>query len=558
MLMRSTGALRAAIALLIVLGGAAVAVALLQSGGGSAPVRGGDPLSLIQDSAALTRPAVTLRTLRSLGVEAVRLDVGWSTIAPDADSPRRPPGFTAEDPADYPASTWAPYDTLVKDALADGIQIDFLLTGPAPLWATGPNRQPVQGAAGAWDPSPGEYGQFVHAFATRYSGSYVPKGASSPLPRVRSWEIWNEPNWGPSLQPQLALDPLRVVSASAYRRLADAAWSALQRSGHGDDRIVIGNLSPRGVAVPPDSKLAAAVAVSGPLAFTRTLYCVDSNDHPLAGAAALRVGCPDTAEGSRRFAVAHPALFEASGIGVHPYPIGEPPTQAAQAGHDAVQFADIPRFAALVDRLAQVYGIRRRIPIYNNEFGYVTNPPNPGTEYVSPATAGRYINWAEYLTWRDPRIASMTQFLLYDPNPAPDTFGPGGFASGLIFYGGRPKADFYAYRLPIFLPVTSGHPGDSLEVWGCARAAHNAYLDTHRPQSVRIQFRAASGGAFRTVRTVRLAAARSCYFDLHQVFATSGTVRLAWSYPRGDRRLVDPVTPSDATIYSRSVKITLH
>jgi hypothetical protein len=187
----------------------------------------------------------------------------------------------------------------------------------------------------------------------------------------------------------------------------------------------------------------------------------------------------------------------------------------------------------------------------------VTNPPNPGTEYVSPATAGRYINWAEYLTWRDPRIKTTMQFLLYDPNPAPDTFGPGGFASGLIFYGGKPKADYDAYRMPIFLPVTRGHAGDALEVWGCARPAHNAYLDTHRPQSVQIQFRAATSSSFHTVRTVRLPAARSCYFDVHQAFPATGTVRTAWSYPGGDRRLADPVTPDQTTIYSRPVKVTL-
>jgi hypothetical protein len=555
--MRSIGALRAVIALLIVLAGAAVAIALVQGGGGSKAVRGGDPISLLEDNAVLSRPSPTLQALRSLGVGAVRVDVGWSNIAPDPSSPKRPTRFDATNPADYPGTAWATYDTVVKDAVADGVGVDFLLTGPAPLWATGPNRQPVQGAAGAWQPSARAFGQFVHAFATRYSGSYVPRHASAPLPRVHFWEIWNEPNWGPSLQPQLALHPLRVASATAYRGLADAAWSALQRTGHGHDRIVIGNLSPRGVSVPPDTKLAAAVAVSGPLAFTRTLYCVDSHDDPLRGAAALRAGCPTTPDGSNRFALAHPALFEASGFGVHPYPIGLPPTETTPSDLDAVQFGDIPKFASMLDHLQRLYGSHRQLPIYNNEFGYVTNPPNPGTEYASPTRASRYMNWAEYLTWRDPRIGTTMQFLLRDPNPAPDTFGPGGFASGLIFYDGQPKATFYAYRMPIFLPVTSGHPGDALEVWGCARPAHYAYLDTHQAQRVQIQFRAGSSGSFRTVRTVRLPAARSCYFDVHTSFPATGTVRLAWSYPRRDRRIVDPVAPGQTTIYSRDVDITL-
>jgi hypothetical protein len=554
--MRSIGALRAAIALVIVLTGVAIAIVLFQ--GGTTAVRSGDPIALLEDNGALlSRPAPTLQTLRSLGVDAVRVDVGWSTIAPGQSFSRRPPGFRSGDPAAYPAASWAPYDALVKDAAADGIEPDFALTGPAPPWATGANRPPVKGTSGAWNPSPAAFGQFVNAVATRYSGSYVPRGASSPLPRVHFWEIWNEPNWGPSLQPQLALRPVRVASAAAYRRLADVAWSALQRTGHGHDTIVIGNLSPRGVAEPPDNKLAAAMAVSGPLAFTRTLYCVDSDDRPLRSGAARRAGCPTTPEGSKRFSLAHPALFAASGFGVHPYPIGEPPIQTAQAGADAVEFGDIPRFGGVLDRLARVYGSQRRMPIYNNEFGYVTNPPNPGTEYASPTTSADYMNWAEYLTWRNPRIATTMQFLLYDPNPKPDTFGPGGFASGLIFYDGKPKATFYAYRMPIFLPVTRGHAGDALEVWGCARPAHDAYLDTHRTQYVQLQFRAAPSGSFRTVRNVRLSAGRNCYFDVHEVFPATGTVRIAWSYPRSDRRLADPVTPGQTTIYSRSVKVTL-
>ena len=34
---------------------------------------------------------------------------------------------------------------------------------------------------------------------------------------------------------------------------------------------------------------------------------------------------------------------------------------------------------------------------------------------VSPALAASYLNWAEYLTWRDPRIRSYDQYLLIDP-----------------------------------------------------------------------------------------------------------------------------------------------
>ena len=72
------------------------------------------------------------------------------------------------------------------------------------------------------------------------------------------------------------------------------------------------------------------------------------------------------------------------------------------------------------------------------------------------------------------------QFLLDDPNPTKNVPEFGGFASGLIFYGGARKPGYNAYRLPLFLPVTSTWPGRSLEVWGCVRPAHFARLDTAR------------------------------------------------------------------------------
>ncbi len=553
--MRFTRALRGTIALLVLLTGISLAGLVSQRGSSA---RHGDPISMLEDDAVLANPLRVLQTLRSLGVDRVRQTMAWRALSPDASSAAPPPRFRADDPAAYPPTAWLPYDALVEDAHAEGIEVDLILTGAAPAWASASNATPAERSSGTWVPSPRAYGQFVHAVATRYDGSYTPPGKASALPRVHFWEIWNEPNWGPSLQPQMALDPLRIVSAAEYRGLADAAWGALSRTGHGHDTIVIGNLSPRGVAVPPNTRLAAAVDVSGPQAFTRTLYCVDSAGRPLRGGTAVQAGCPTMAAGSNSFSVAHPALFDASGFGVHPYPIGLPPTEADQsAGGDTVEFSQIPRFAGLLDRLLGVYGSHRRLPIYNNEFGYITNPPNPGTEYVSPRTAAEYLNWAEYLTWRNPRIATTMQFLLYDPSPGPSAYGQGGFSSGLISSGGKPKATLYAYRMPIFMPVTSGPAGEALEVWGCARPAPYAYLDTHQAQYVQLQFRSRSQSGFRTIRTVRLNAAQSCYFDVHATFRASGSVRLAWSYPPGDRRLSDPATPGQATVYSREVAITI-
>jgi hypothetical protein len=535
---------------------AAIVVPLTLTSGSSKP-RHGAPLAMLQEYVNLLgRPEPTLQILRSIGVDVVRAQVVWNMIAPDSSSPTPPTGFNASDPAAYPASSWAPYDAVVRDAWADGVKLNFVLTGGAPQWALGTDAPPSQRPAGAWKPSAAAYGQFVQAVAIRYSGRYTPPGASAPLPPVQFWEIWNEPNWGVSLEPQMSLHPLRVVAAPVYRDLLDAAWSALQRAGDSHAAIITGGLSPRGITVPPDNTLAAAINVSSPIAFTQTLYCVDSSYHQLRGAAAAQAGCPTTDAGSQRFRRAHPALFDATGYGLHPYPVSLPPTQADSSGAGTVEFSQIPQLTNTLDRIQSVYGSDRKLNVYNTEFGYVTHPPNASTGYVSPAVAARYINWAEYLTWRNPRLATTMQYLLYDPAPGPSVFGNGGFATGLLFFNGVPKATFAAYRMPIFLPVSRAGSGDSLEVWGAVRPAHYASLDAHRAQQVQIQFRAGSSGPFRTVKSVPITDPGG-YFDVPVKFSASGTVRLKWSYPPGDQRLVDPVTPQDTTIYSREVHVTL-
>jgi hypothetical protein len=536
---------------------AAIVVPLTVTSGGSSQPRHGDPLAMLQEYVnLLARPEPTLQTLRSIGVDVVRAQVVWGMVAPDPSSRTPPAGFNASDPAQYPAANWAPYDAVVKDAWADGVKLNFVLTGGAPQWALGQDAPPSRRSSGAWKPSAAAYGQFVQAVATRYSGRYTPPGASSPLPPVRFWELWNEPNWGVSLEPQMALHPLRIVAAPVYRDLLDAAWNALKRTGAGRDTIITGGLSPRGITVPPDTALAAAINVSSPIGFTQTLYCVDSAYRPLRGGAASQAGCPTTDTGSQRFRQAHPALFDATGYGLHPYPVSLPPTQSDSSGAGTVEFSEIPKLTSALDRIQSVYGSDKKLSVYNTEFGYVTHPPNTSTGYVSPPVAARYINWAEYLSWRNPRLATTMQYLLYDPAPGPSAFGNGGFATGLLFFNGIPKATFAAYRMPIFLPVTKSGPGHSLEVWGAVRPAQYASLDTHRAQQVQIQFRIGSIGPFHALKTVPITDPRG-YFDVPVRFPASGTVRLTWSYPPGDQRLVDPVTPQDTTIYSRPVQITV-
>ena len=181
--------------------------------------------------------------------------------------------------------------------------------------------------------------------------------------------------------------------------------------------------------------------------------------------------------------------------------------------------------------------------MYNTEYGFRTRPPDPH-EGVSQANAALYMNEAEYISYHQGRLDSYSQYQLIDQPP------PAYFDTGLINPNGSHKPAFDAYRMPLWLPHTSTRKGRKLEVWGDVRPASFAMLDTGKAQSVLVQFQSGSKGAFTTIATVPIKSARG-YFDVHLAFPRSGTVRLAWTYPTGDRLL------SGGTVYSRSQKITV-
>ena len=529
--------------------------------------------AIVQDDThMLSDPADTLAEMRQLGVSMVRVSVRWSFFAPAPNSHRRP-RFDASNSNAYPAHAWDALDRLVRQAAARGIQVMLVPTGFAPLWAQGLDPARYGGRYDsyfAWEPSAAQFGAFVHALGARYSGSFTPRRSHTPLPRVGAWEIYNEPNFGEDLAPQ-AIDGSSVLYAPRmYRALADAAWGALSATGHAADTIVIGSFAAAGAQAGPGRHdpqgLPGTYGETKPLVFMRELYCLDASYRPYLGIAAALRGCPATSAGYRRFRAEHPVLFRASGFSDHPYVLakGLPPTEGDSPDPSYAQFNQLPRFAATLDRIQRIYGSGRRFPIWNTEYGYITCPPNCRHGYVSPSTAAAYINWAEYLSWRNPRIASTMQYLLYDPSPTVGTPEPGGFASGLIFYPtvhhGAPKPGYYAYRMPIFLPVTRARRGRPLEVWGDVRPATYALADLDGPQYAEIQFAPGSSAAWRTVKTVQLTDPHG-YFDTYVNFSSSGSVRIRWTYPSTDYTLLPyPSGVSNAplvSIASRTVAVTL-
>lgn len=459
-------------------------------------------------------PSGTMARLRSLGVGAVRVYVEWSSIAPNPESSTRP-NFDAADPNAYPAGAWNYLDGVVQAAQANHIALDFLVTGGAPSWANGANVPRGFNRHFAWQPSAREYGDFVHAVGLRYGHS------------VHYWEIWNEPNFGEDLGPQAVQGSRYSLAPGMYRGLVDAAWQSLNSAVSGGKTIVIGQLAARGLGPSrPDRShpegLPGNFGQTKPLQFIRTLYCVDSRYRFLTGQAARVAGCPTNGAGRRQFTRQHPGLFSAQGFGIHPYPQGLPPTKEASHDPDYVAFAEIPKLERTLDRLQKLWRSRKRFAIYNNEYGYVTHPPANGA-FASPSNAALYINWAEYLSWRDSRVATYMQYLLTDPI----LNGSSQFYSGLLFPSGEPKPGYQAYRMPLFLPSSSTRRGRSLEVWGGVRPAHFGGSSV-----AAIQWRRGRSGAWRTVTTVTLRDPRG-YFDVRVKFPGSGYVQVTWNPATG-------------------------
>jgi hypothetical protein len=510
---------------------AGVALALAGCGGGSSHpatvASRTEPLETIFEaqSELFSSPGPTLDELKALGVDDVKIFMQWGSLAPDPLSHSRRAGFDATNPGAYAAAAWAPYDAIIRAAAARGVGVDLALLAPAPLWAIGPGVPPhtAPSFVGSWEPSAKEFGRFVQAVGTRYDGHYTPAAQGAPLPPVRFWSIWNEPNYGQQLAPQAVDGSTVEISPLLYRELLDAAWTGLGQTGHGGDKILIGEVAPRGQTTGDQPGNFSGMV---PLRFIRALYCVDSSLHPLQGTAATQRGCPATPSASKAFPSEHPGLFHATGFAVHPYPQGQvTPNVATKNEPDYADLPKLPSVEATLDGAVAAYGSSTRLPIYDTEFGLQTNPPETIARAISPTLAAYYMNWAEYISWSDPRVASWDQYLLTDP-PAGSHFD-----TGLEFAGGAPKDPMYdAFRIPLYLPHASGRQDQSLEVWGCVRPAHFAMLASKAPQVASIQFKPSSGGAFKTVQRVTITDEYG-YFTASVKFPSSGSVRIAWSEP---------------------------
>jgi hypothetical protein len=428
----------------------------------------------------------TLAEIKRLGADRIRVSVFWHLLAPEPTSQTQPfPPGAGADPRNYSAEKWDRYDRIVTTAQEVGLKVLFNLTSPAPHWATpDPPREDLEDS---FRPSASEFKDFAEAVGTRYSGSFAdeaprqsamqlledcaptpnfpipppvcppsaadptqgnpnPPNTGPPLPRVDSWSIWNEPNMPGWLTPQSHENDTSLnASPHVYRELADAMYAGLRESGHGSDTILIAETAPRGAF-----KRAVTQSLA-PLLFVRELYCLDRRFRPFAGKAASKRGCPSGGDG---FASAHPVLFNATGFAHHPYAFEARPS-ASDKTRDHAVLGDLSRLTRTLDSALKRHGSGKRFKIWLTEYGYQTDPPDPYVGW-SWKTHERYLAEAEWIAFRQKRVRSTAQFLLYDDAPLRD-YPPndprhwGTFQTGLRTYEGKKKTAYAGYQRPIHL-----------------------------------------------------------------------------------------------------------
>jgi hypothetical protein len=369
-------------------------------------------VGMFDESETLGYTDRSMPTLKTLRVQIIRSTLYWGGKGGVAGT-RRPAHPT--DPADN-AYNWAPYDRMVREAAKNNIKVLFSIWG-TPSWAN-------KGKGLAHAPTLGrDLRNFSYAAAKRYSGTYVavePAAAGTttttpttdtPLPAVRNWLAWNEPNNPIFLNPQYKRvgkgKKAHWVAQSTidYARICNAVYSGVHATLIRAEKVACGGTGPRGNNNPK-----ARRASIGPIPFLK---------------------------GVKK---AHLAKFDAWAH--HPYygspnekPSSIPTSNRGKRGLIAPPVV-LGNINDLIKVVTQLYGSKR---IWITEYGYQTNPPDRAFG-VSWAKQALYLKQAYAIARKNPRIDMMMWFLLRDQKQL------GGWQSGLMTFAGKKKPAFNAYR----------------------------------------------------------------------------------------------------------------
>jgi hypothetical protein len=346
-------------------------------------------------------PGVT--RIRAAGATMMRLTLYWKYTAPSGSE--KPGNFDASNPDD-PFYDWSAFDRQLQLVTSRGLEplVCVLL---APEWAEGAGP----GDPGTNRPNLQEFAKFARAAALRYDGA-------NRRPRIRYWQVWNEPNLTLFLNPP---------SAELYRSLVNVFADAVKRV-RSDNVVVAGGTSPFGfkdVAVPP-------------LVFMRDLLCISAGTRP-----------KPTCQNKVRFDIwSH-----------HPYTTGGPTHKATNP--DDASLGDLPEVRRLLVAAARAGHIVSPGPLrfWVTEFSWDSSPPDPIA--VPYALHARWVAEALYRMW-SAGVSLVTWFQLRD-----DPLSVSQFQSGLYFDSpsglfDRPKLALRAFRFPFVALSSAGR----VRVWG--------------------------------------------------------------------------------------------
>jgi hypothetical protein len=445
----------------------------------------GRQLLIMQDNPQLLgAPQATAAEFQSLGADVVKLQLYWDDVAPAGR--KKPAGFDASDPSSY---HWNTYPGAVNAVIAAGMRPYLSIGGRAPRWASGSRGRP-----GTFRPSAKQFRLFAQAAGRQFPGVHI-------------WSLWNEPNLYSWLSPQRANGVPQAPSI--YRKLYLAGHAGLADSGHGADKILLGELMPRGGRSKKKIR---------PLAFLREMACLDSHYRKYRGRAARRRGCGKV----RR--------IPTSGLAYHPYTLPSGP-RGGELRDDA-SVGQLDRIVRTLDALGRRGKLPRRVPLWLSEFGFQTQPPDP-VFGVSLRRAAAFMDLSEWIAFRNRRVASYAQYTLVDEAPRSEgrLFARWGtWQSGLHFHDGRPKPRVYAaFRLP-FLVRSLG--ADAVELFGGGRGGPG--------QVARIAAKAPGKRRYRSITSVPVNGAG--YF--RQIVRLKGAYRQTFRVKlAGMSRVKRPVAP---------------
>ena len=342
-------------------------------------------------------PTTAFETLQSLHTQVLRANLYWGG---NQWSVANTKPANAANPGD-PAYNWSLYDRLDIYAANAGIKL-LLSIVSTPSWANhgvGKNHAPTSFA---------NLQSFARAAALRYSGTYVPPAAQRdpslgdptvPLPAIKMWTAWNEPNNPVFLAPQYKKvgGKWMVESAYNYARICNAVYAGIHtQSG---EKVACGVTDPKGNDAPATSR-----ASVDPLSFLLAAHKY----------------------GMKKFDVyAH-----------NPYPA---------AGNEAPTFVptgktqrrtQLGNISQLLAEITRLYGPKH---LWITEYGYETNPPDKTIMGVSWAKQAADLKQAYAIARKNPRIDMLLWFLVRDQPQI------GGWQSGLETVAGIHKPAWNAF-----------------------------------------------------------------------------------------------------------------